>query len=550
MLVHEMTRCNSIAMLLEAVAPGTRPADGEARGRAKRKARSAETIGVDSLLAEATPVRLFGACSRLLLVGLLISLCEARPKVALLEHARRGRWRRCALIVTIDDERLAAGQHCVRQQAAELWVLELLVVRLPAHQRLEHVHLPEAQRLGEVTVRPVGRLPHVGHGHRAGAKLVVVVDQVEVLAVEGVHARLRRLVIVPNALAGLVGCVPLLLLRLALEQVARRRDEEHRLLGVVPASDQLDLRALDVEGLDEAGVQPALAAVFGELAERLYLLLAQSHTLLQPLGRPDLLEELGLREALMGRLHIEHAIETVLIERQHRLDRAEPRVGDDDAVVAFEGLDEAKRERSRLLVPVAVLRALHCLRALKDLAAHHDAADGVADRMHLAAFVRWLTADAHEAWHVLAQPLDHGLIRVEDVACVDRLGKALEQRIPPAAHRVVLVGRLAVRWQCEARLHHLEPGLRDAKSLEAVLWPKATLKARPILTARALDWKGQEVHPCAKPLLNLAPRDEPIFVVAVTLAIIVLGKPRVGHASSERNNLVHRQEVHSVLVER
>eukprot|EP00966_Prymnesium_polylepis_P067916 1578533-Prymnesium_polylepis.2 len=89
----------------------------------------------------------------------------------------------------------------------------------------------------------------------------------EVLAVESMDARLLRLVIVPNACACLVGRVPLLLLWLALKQVARRRDEEHRLLGVVPGGEQLNVRAIDVKGLHKAGVKAALAAVLWELAQ-------------------------------------------------------------------------------------------------------------------------------------------------------------------------------------------------------------------------------------------------------------------------------------------
>ena len=45
----------------------------------------------------------------------------------------------------------------------------------------------------------------------------------------------------------------------------------------------------------------------------------------------------------------------MLIERRTRLDRTKPRVGNDDAVLPLERLDETERERRRLLVLVAVL---------------------------------------------------------------------------------------------------------------------------------------------------------------------------------------------------
>eukprot|EP00966_Prymnesium_polylepis_P184877 4284748-Prymnesium_polylepis.1 len=160
----------------------------------------------------------------------------------------------------------STGEHGMREQAAEARMVKGLPRRVPAEERLVDVDLPQAQRLGEVTVLPRRRLPHIGHRHRARAELVVVVHEMEVLAVEGVHARLRRLVRVLDALARLVGCVPLLDLWRARQQVTSGGHKEHRLLRIMPARDDLNAPAIDIEYLDEARVQPTLAALLWELA--------------------------------------------------------------------------------------------------------------------------------------------------------------------------------------------------------------------------------------------------------------------------------------------
>eukprot|EP00966_Prymnesium_polylepis_P120214 2777837-Prymnesium_polylepis.1 len=101
-----------------------------------------------------------------------------------------------------------------------------------------------------------------------------------------------------------------------------------------------------------------------------------------------------------------------------RTEPNKPAIGDDDAIRGEPGLDEAERERRGDGILVAELAALHGLRALVHLAAHHDARDAVADRVHLAALVRGLAADAHEAGHV---------VRVEHVPRIDRVGEATEE---------------------------------------------------------------------------------------------------------------------------
>eukprot|EP00966_Prymnesium_polylepis_P206195 4777742-Prymnesium_polylepis.1 len=232
-----------------------------------------------------------------------------------------------------------------------------------------------------MAVLPRGRLPDVRHRDRALVELIVVVDEMEVLAVESVHARLRRLVRVKDLAPRLVDRVPLLLLRLAGQQIARRGHKEHRLLRIVARREKLDARALDIEDLDEARVQPALAAVLGELAERHRLRLADLGALLVP----NLAKQLGDREALVRRLDVEDGVQAVLVQREGGLHGAEPAVGDHDATGGEEGLDEAQRERDRLLVAVAVLGVLHRSRALEDLAADHDPTLAVADRVHLGA---------------------------------------------------------------------------------------------------------------------------------------------------------------------
>eukprot|EP00966_Prymnesium_polylepis_P051670 1196103-Prymnesium_polylepis.2 len=110
----------------------------------------------------------------------------------------------------------------MRKQPAEARVFEAFPLRIPANERLEDIDLPHAKRLSKVAVLPRRRLPYVGHCHRAGTELVVVVDEVEVLAVERVHARLRRLVRVFDALARLIECVPLLDLWVARQEIAHR----------------------------------------------------------------------------------------------------------------------------------------------------------------------------------------------------------------------------------------------------------------------------------------------------------------------------------------
>eukprot|EP00966_Prymnesium_polylepis_P324290 7380355-Prymnesium_polylepis.1 len=107
-------------------------------------------------------------------------------------------------------------------------MLEILVIDLPTHERLEHIDLPEAQRLSKVAMWPGDSLPDVSHGNSTGAQLVVVVHQMKVLAIECVNTCLHRLECMPDALPGHVGGVPLFLLRLTFKQVARCGDEEHR----------------------------------------------------------------------------------------------------------------------------------------------------------------------------------------------------------------------------------------------------------------------------------------------------------------------------------
>ena len=145
--------------------------------------------------------------------------------MALIKDTRRSR--RGRLFVDVDDKRLTTGEQRVGEQPAELRVLELITLtivrRVKVDQRIEHVHLPQAERLSKVAFHPRDGLPDVGHCHGAGAQLVVVVDEMEELAVEGVHLRLRRRMRVRDALARLVNRVPLLDLRVARQQVASSR---------------------------------------------------------------------------------------------------------------------------------------------------------------------------------------------------------------------------------------------------------------------------------------------------------------------------------------
>eukprot|EP00966_Prymnesium_polylepis_P067915 1578533-Prymnesium_polylepis.1 len=146
-------------MLLHTIAVRAGPADGM-----RRCAADGEASPTKSICCLATIAALMLLIFLLQPKG-LPPLLKAGPKVALLESARR--CRRRGHLFHVDDKRFSAREQRVREQPAERRVREILVVRIPSCERLEDVHLPEAQRLGKVAVRPVDSLPDISHSHRA-----------------------------------------------------------------------------------------------------------------------------------------------------------------------------------------------------------------------------------------------------------------------------------------------------------------------------------------------------------------------------------------------
>ena len=115
----------------------------------------------------------------------------------------------------------------------------------------------------------------------------------EVPAVLRVYVRLRRLVRVPHLSTTLIIGDPLLPLRLAGQQVARGGHEQHWLLRIVAGGEQLNGRAIDVEGLHEASLcVPRLPPSFGNLpscfkaALDAALSFVQTWSYSSPIGKP------------------------------------------------------------------------------------------------------------------------------------------------------------------------------------------------------------------------------------------------------------------------
>lgn len=208
---------------------------------------------------------------------------------------------------------LAQRQECPGKALPELSMAEGGPLGVELHNSLEHIDLPQAKPLCEMPFRPAHRPPDVGHAHNALPQLVVQVHHVHPLAVQLVHLWLVGLqAAVLNRAIGAVH-LPSLRMHTTWQHGLGRRDQQERHLLVVASSDECNLpSAAHVKGTRESYL----------LATPCTACLTTGFTVALDLF--DLCKQLRLGVVLVSRLHVHHAEDVVLEQRDGARNGAKP----------------------------------------------------------------------------------------------------------------------------------------------------------------------------------------------------------------------------------